>query len=87
MAKTIRACPTVQLQPECTEEPQTNTIVPQQEGQGDISEGKVLADHELDVDYEPEGSDSENEPIAPREEECKNGAISTGNTMPKVYEL
>ena len=31
--------------------------VPQQEGQTNAIVGKVIADYELDVDYEPEGSD------------------------------
>ena len=59
MAGTVRGCPTAQLQPEGTEEPQTNTSVPQQERQADATEGKVIADYKLDVDYKSEGQTSQ----------------------------
>ena len=55
MAATIRGCLILQLQPEGTEEPQTNISIPQQERQLDAAEGKVVADYELDINYESEG--------------------------------
>ena len=39
-----------QSQPEGAKEPETNSNVPQQEGQVDIPEGKVIADYDLDTD-------------------------------------
>ena len=50
---------TALLQPKGEEEPKTNPSVPQQEEQADATEGKVIADQELDVDYEQEESDPE----------------------------
>ena len=44
MVRTVRGCPTVQLQPEGTEEPETNPSVPQQEEQTATVEDKVIAD-------------------------------------------
>ena len=36
------------------EEPETNTSVPQQEEQTDPTEGEVIADYHLDIDYKVE---------------------------------
>ena len=52
MARLVKGCPTLQLQQGGTEEPETNTIFPQQEEQTGTVEGKVIADY----DPEPEGS-------------------------------
>ena len=49
---TMRRCPTTQLQPKSTEEPETNHSDLQQEEQPDATEGKVIVDSSLDVDYE-----------------------------------
>ena len=68
MAATIRGCLILQLQPEGTEEPQTNISIPQQERQLDAAEGKVVADYELDINYQSEGWDPEIEAVHDKEE-------------------
>ena len=62
MVKTLRGHHTAWSQPEDAEETETNLSVPQQEEQADATEGKVIADYGLDVDYEPEWSDPEIKP-------------------------
>ena len=52
----MRGCFTPRLQQGGTEEPETNPSLPQQEEQPDATECKLVADYNLDVDYEPEGS-------------------------------
>ena len=54
-------------QQEGAEEPETNSSVPQQEGQSDAKEGEVIADYDLDIDYE--GSDPKNKLVAQAEKE------------------
>ena len=55
------------MQPKGTEEPEKNPSVPQQEEQPDATEGKVIVDYILDVDYE--GSETKNATVALEEEE------------------
>ena len=64
--------PNCWLQLEGTEKPQTNTRVPQEKGQANATEGKVIADYKLNVDYKPKWSDPKNEPNAQKEEEKSN---------------
>ena len=52
MARTVRVCSTAWLQPEGTEEPETNPSVHWQEEQPDATESKVTADDDPHVDYE-----------------------------------
>ena len=54
MARPVRGHPTPWPKG-APEEPETNPSVPQQEEQSDTREGKVIADFNPDVDYEPEG--------------------------------
>ena len=61
MARLVRGCPTPQPS-EGAGEPETNSSVPQQEEQPDASEGKVIVDYDLHIDYER--SDPKNEPVA-----------------------
>ena len=59
MARPGREHPTPQSQQGGTEESETNVSVSQQEGQADATRGKAIADYNLDIDCEPEGSDPE----------------------------
>ena len=59
MARTVKGCPTAQLQTEDAKEPETD---PQQEKRPDTTEGKVIVDDNPDVDYE--GSEPKNESVA-----------------------
>ena len=43
------------LQPDGTEQPETNPSVPQQEEQANAIHGKVIADYKPDTDYKPVG--------------------------------
>ena len=52
LARTLRGHLTAWLQPQGTREPETNHSVPQQEEQPDATEGKVIADYGLDINYE-----------------------------------
>ena len=52
----------------CTEEPDTNVSVPQQEGQADATSGDDIEDYDLDIDYELEGSDPDIEAVNEEEE-------------------
>ena len=67
MAKPMRRYTMPQSWQGGTEEPETNTSVPQQEKQPDAAEGKVIIDYNPDVDYE--GSEPKNEPVAWEEKE------------------
>ena len=60
MTKIVRGCPTAQSQPESGKEPETNPSVLQQEKHPDATEGKVIADYNLDIYYK--GSEPKNEP-------------------------
>ena len=51
---------------------------PQQEEQPDVKEGKVIADYELDIDYDRKGSEPENEPHA-QEQRDQNSDIEYAN--------
>ena len=64
----MRGCLTPQP-PKGTEEPD---IDPFQEEQPDATEGKVIADYDLDVDYE--GLEPENKPVAQAEVEENSNA-------------
>ena len=55
----MRGCWTPCLQQGCTEEPEKNTSVPQQEEQTAFAEGKDVTDYDQDVDYKPDESNSE----------------------------
>ena len=50
-------------QQEGAEEPETNPSVLQQEEQADTTEGEVIADCKPVIDYYPERSDPETEPV------------------------
>ena len=50
------------------EEPETNISVPQQEEHRDAREGDIIADYDLDIYYEPEGSQPEIKPVNEEEE-------------------
>ena len=67
MARPVTGCPISWPQQEDTEELETNHIVPQQEEQLDAAEGKVIADYDLDIDYE--GSEPKNEPVTQEEKD------------------
>ena len=49
MARLVRGCPITRSQQEGTEEPDRD---PQQKGQLDTTEGKDIADYDLDIYYE-----------------------------------
>ena len=66
MARLVRGYTTSQPL-EGTGEPETNPSDPQQEEQPDATEGKVIVDYNLDVNYV--GSESKNEPGAQEEKE------------------
>ena len=59
MARQLRGCPTARLQQEGAEEPERD---PYHGEQPDATEGKEIADYDLDVDYE--GSEPKVEPDA-----------------------
>ena len=63
MARSMSGCSTAQPQQGGEKEPETNPTVPQQEGQPHATEGKVIADYNLDEDYKSEGSDPEIKPV------------------------
>ena len=65
----MRGCLTVPSQPEGAEEPETNSSVTQKEEWPNTTDGKVIAENELDVAYKPEGSDPGNEPNSEEKEE------------------
>ena len=67
MARTVKRCLTVWLEPEGVEEPKTNLSEFCQEEQPDDAAGKVIADYNPDVDSE--GSEPKNEPDAQEEKE------------------
>ena len=52
MDRTTRECMTTWSQLEDAEEPERNLSVPQQEKKPDTTEGKVIVDYNLDIDYE-----------------------------------
>ena len=68
MARPVREWPMPWPQQGCAEEPETNISVHQQEGQEDATQGEVIADYELDVDYKPEASDPDFEAVHEEEE-------------------
>ena len=68
MVRPVRGCLTAWLQQEGAEDPQTKPSVPWQEEQPEATEGKVIADYDLDVDYESEGSDPEIKPVDEEDE-------------------
>ena len=67
MARPVRGCPTARLQPEGKDKPETNLSVPQQEEHPDATEGRDIADYNLDI--ADEGSEPENEPVAQEQKE------------------
>ena len=64
MARLVRGCPTARSQQEGTEEPERD---PQQGEQPDVTEGKDIADYDLDADYE--GTEPNVEPDAQEQRE------------------
>ena len=52
MTRLVRGCLTPQPE-EGAKEPETNSSVPQQEEQRDATQGKVIADYNPDLGYEP----------------------------------
>ena len=74
MTRTVRGCPTVQLQRESAVELETNPSVPWQEEQADTTEGEVAANYNLDINCGPDGSDPEIEPVNHMEEEVNSNA-------------
>ena len=62
-------------QKKCAKEPETSPSVPQQEEQPDATEGKVIVDYDLDIDYY--GSASKNEPVTQEEKEENSDAEYT----------
>ena len=67
MPKTVKGC-LIPWPEGDTKEPETNSSVPQQEEQRDAMEGKVIANCNTDVDYKPEGSDTDIEAVDEEEE-------------------
>ena len=59
MARPVRGCPMPQPQQGGTDEPKSNSNIPQQGGHADAMGDEVIADFDLDVDYKPEGSGPE----------------------------
>ena len=53
MARLVKGCLTPQ--PDSAEEPETNASVHQQEEHRDAREGKVIADHDLDITMNQRG--------------------------------
>ena len=68
MARPVRGCPTPQAQQKGAEEPETNICVPKKERQMDTTGVEVIADYDLDVNYEPKGSDPEIKAVHEEEE-------------------
>ena len=68
MARLVRVCPTPQTQQEDAGEPETNVSFPQQEGQADATRGEDIADYDLEVDFELEGSDPDIKAVNEEEE-------------------
>ena len=63
MAGPMRGHPTLQPQQGGAEEPETHSSVPHQEGQADATRGKVVANYDLDIDYNTEVSDPKIEAV------------------------
>ena len=77
MARLVRGCPITRQHQEDAEEPEQN---PQQEDQSDATEGKDIADYNLDVDYE--GSEPEVEPVTQVEREISSDAEYANREIP-----
>ena len=58
MARLVKGCPTPYPQ-RGAGKPGTNISVTHQEEQANVTEGKDIADYNLDVDYKPEGYNHE----------------------------
>ena len=67
MAGPVKECPAPWPQAGVVE-PKTNPSVPQQEEQRNVVESKVMADDNLDVDHESEGSHPDIEAVNEEEE-------------------
>ena len=80
MVRIMRGYPTAWSQPEGAEGPETNAIIPQQEYQPDTTEGKVIADYGLDIEYE--GSEPKNEPDVQEEKEENSDAEYVNMEVP-----
>ena len=63
------------------EEPETNVSVPRQELQPDVIDGKVIADYDLDVNYE--GSEPKNESVAQEKKEENSDAEYANMEIPQ----
>ena len=68
MARPVRGCPKPWSQQGGTDEPETSTGVPQQEGKKEATRGKVVADYDPDIDNKPEESDPEIKAVNEEEE-------------------
>ena len=68
MARPVRGCLTPWPQKGGTKEHEKNISVPQQEGQTDTAEGEKGADNNLDMNYEPDGSDPDIKAVNKEEE-------------------
>ena len=69
---TIRGCPTPHLKSEGKDEPETILSATQQKGQPGATEGRDIADYDLDVDNE--GSEPKVEPVTQEQREVDPNA-------------
>ena len=58
MARTIRGCSTAWSQQKGASESKNNPSVLKLQEQADAKKGKVVVDYKLNIDYKPEGPDS-----------------------------
>ena len=77
----MRGHSTAPLQPDGREGPQTSASVPLQEVQLDAAESKVIADYDLDIDYE--GSEPKIEPVTQEEKEENSNTEYANSHMMK----
>ena len=68
MAWPVRGCTMLLSWLGGIEEPVTNVSVLQEEEQADTTRGKAIGDYNLDIDYEPKGSDPAIETVNKEEE-------------------
>ena len=68
MARTIREWPTSWLQPDGMLESENRVGVPPLGEQEDVKDGRVIVDYKLDKDYETQGMDPNDKPVAQEEE-------------------
>ena len=75
MARAMRGCLTAWLQQEGAAKSWNNVSILWLEEQADAKEGKVMVYYKPDINYEPEGSDPNDEPDAQGEEEEENSDV------------